>query len=114
MCPITSGSISVQWLGAAMKPPAGSFSSPSHFLFITRFMTGRTIPATMTKAMWLLAVSFTASLYRAAGFLGARLVTAVDDADAGHAGGAGRRQGGDEVGDAAGQVGHVNDGAPKV
>src|SRR5690349_6787053 len=59
MCPMTRGSISVQWLGTAMKPPAGSLSVPSHFLFMTRFRTGRTMPAIITNVMWLLADSFT-------------------------------------------------------
>jgi len=93
MCPTTSGSISVQWFGAAMKPPAGSFSSPSHFFFISRFIAGRTIPATRTKAMWLAAVSFTRRPLlgcadveigaEARELFGETLVAAVDDVDPG-------------------------------
>src|SRR3954463_1378634 len=107
MCPTTSGSISVQWLGTAMKPPAGSFSRPSHFLFISRFMTGRTIPATATNVAWLLADSFTGPPLLGRGnveigaeackLLGEALIAAVDDIDSCNAGSAGGGQGRDEV-----------------
>src|SRR6478752_1930626 len=107
MCPTTSGSISVQWLAAAMKPPAGSFSRPSHFLPISRFITGRIIPATVTNVAWLLADSFTGCPLlgrrdveigaEARELLGEALVAAVDDVDSRDTGSAAGGQGGDEV-----------------
>src|SRR6476659_4838981 len=121
MCPTTSGSISVQWLGAAMKPPAGSFSRPSHFFPMRRFITGRMIPATVTNVTWLLADSFTGPPLLGRGdveigaeareLLGKALVAAVDDVDTRDAGGAGGGQGGNEVAESAAQVRDVDVGA---
>src|SRR6478736_2326063 len=121
MCPTTSGSISVQWLGAAMKPPAGSFSRPSHFFPMRRFITGRMIPATVTNVTWLLADSFTGPPLLGRGdveigteareLLGKALVAAVDDVDSRDAGGAGGGQGGNEVAESAAQVRDVDVGA---
>src|SRR6476620_1329263 len=110
-----SGSISVQWLGAAMKPPAGKFSRPSHFLFIIRLSAERTIPANTPNVAWLLAVSFTCPplLRRGDVEIGAEagqlfrkaLVAAVNDVDPGHTGRAGGSKRRDEVAEAATEVG---------
>src|SRR5690349_4783587 len=96
MWPTTSGSISVQWLGAAMNPPAGSFSVPSHSLLIMAFIKGRTMPAMNIKVALLFADSFTSVPLLCGGYVevgaqpgklfGEALVAPVDDVDAGHPG----------------------------
>src|SRR5215218_31324 len=121
MWPTTSGSISVQWLGAAINPPAGSFSVPSHFLLIMTVIKGRTTPAMNMNVALLLADSFTLVPLLRGGdvevgaqsgqLFGEALVAPVDDVDSRNPGGSRSGEGRNQVAETAAEVRHVDVGS---